>query len=577
MTRIAVLGAVLLWSVPCAWPRERGRAPYGPGTRVYDVVVYGGTAAGVIAAIQTSRMGRKAVLVSPDKHLGGLTSSGLGWTDSKDGRAIGGLAREFYRRIWQHYNRPAAWTRTNRAEYARRTLAQPGRAVDDVNKVMWTFEPHVAEAVFERWLASSRVDVHRDEWLDRESGVEVQDQRIQRIHTQSGRAYAARVFIDATYEGDLMAAARVTYRVGRDAVAEYDEPLNGIRFKDTGDRLSKNDIRGRIDPYVKPGDPSSGFLPGIEGEMPRHERGGDGDTRLQSFNYRLCLTTLTDNRLPIGRPADYNEADYELLFRLYEAASPTASPSGFTTQEMPNGKTDSNNAGSMSFDYVGGNYSIEGGWNYSEAGYDQRRRIAQAHRDYQMGLLWTIMNHPRVPADERGRWSRYGLAADEFRDNGNWPYQLYVREARRMRGLTTMTQHHVQRKSGYFVTDSIGMGSYSLDSHHVRRVVIEGQVRSEGGFYERLEGPFPISYGSIVPRREEIQNLLVPVTLSATHAAFGSIRMEPTYMILGQSAATAAVFAIQSRTAVQDLSYGVLRRRLLADGQVLGPPATEPP
>ena len=531
----------------------------------YDVVIYGGTAAGVVAAIQADAMGLRTALVSPDRHLGGMTSGGLGWTDSKNGAAIGGLARQFFHRVWQYYQQPETWSRSERADYAWRMIAQPGRAVDDEREVMWTFEPHAAEAVFDRWLAESGVDVFRDEWLDREAGVSVRDGRIETIRTLSGRTFAGRMFIDATYEGDLMAAAGVSHRIGRDAASEFNERLNGIRFEQPGARYFKDDAFVGIDPYVNPGEAGSGFIVGVEGELPAEERFGERDSRLQSFNYRLCLTTEPDNRIPIERPTDYHEADYELLLRLYEAGH----RSGFTTHELPNRKTDSNSLGVMSFDFVGGNQSIVQDWNYTEASYEVRRRIAAAHRDYQLGLLWTIMNHPRVPEEERRKWSRYGLTADEFRDTENWPHQLYVREARRLQGLATMTQHHVQMKPGFEVTDSIGLGSYSLDSHDVRRLVIDGQIRSEGGFYEYWDKPYPIAYGSIVPRRGEVQNLLVPVTLSATHAAFGSIRMEPTYMILGQSAATAAGLAISEGLAVQEVPYALLRERLATDGQML--------
>lgn len=534
-------------------------------TETYDVAVYGGTAAAVIAAIQVDRMGLSVILISPDQHLGGMTSGGLGWTDSKDGAAIGGLAREFYHRIWKHYRASEAWTRVERDRYASRVNAQPGKTIDDDRQVMWTFEPHVAEKVLDEWMAETGVIVHRDEWLDR-TDVMVVGQHVREIRTLSGRRYAAKVFIDATYEGDLMAAAAVTYRVGRDAADDYGESLNGIYFrKPNSVYYHKDQAYHGISPYRIPGDTASGFIAGLEGDFPASEKEGDGDTRLQAFNYRLCLSAVPENRVSIKCPEGYNDADYELLFRMYEAGH----PSGFSAQEMPNGKTDSNNFGFMSLDYVGGNFSIAEGWNYSESDYERRRSIIMDHRRYTQGLLWTIMNHPRIPEKARLEWSRHGLAADEFTDNGNWPHQLYVREARRMVGLAVMTQHHVDGKAGQEIADSIGLGSYSLDSHGVRRVVIDGKIRVEGGFYVSQNKPYPIGYGAIVPRRNEVRNLLVPVTLSATHAAFGSLRMEPTYMILGQAAGTAAGLAVNQGLPVQDISYDVLRRRLVADGQIV--------
>lgn len=537
----------------------------------YDVIVYGGTAAAVAAAIEAGHMGVRVLLLSPDKHLGGMTSSGLGWTDSKDGDALGGLTREFYHRVWQYYRRPEAWTRSKREEYAARVHAQPGKTIDDEKEVMWTFEPHVAEKIFDEWLAGTRVVVKRDAWLDRKNGVTVKDHRIVQIGTLSGETYAARAFIDATYEGDLMAAAGVSYRVGRDSAQEYGESLNGIFFKKLDDPRQEESLQ-KIDPYVVKGDPKSGFVAGIDGEMPAGEKIGDADTRLQSFNYRLCLTTIAENRVPVGKPKNYNEARYEFLYRLYEVGQ----PSGFSAEEMPNGKTDSNNSGRMSLDFIGGNYSIAGGWNYSESDYEHRKQIIRNHVDYTRGLLWTLMNSPRIPEKDRMKWSQYGLAADEFADNGNWPYQLYVREARRMLGRTMMTQHHIELKPGYEIADSIGLGSYSLDSHGVRRVVIDGKIRFDGGFYIFRKQPYPISYGAIVPREAEIRNLLVPVTLSATHAAFGSIRMEPTYMILGQSAGAAAALSVIGKTSVQEVPYETLKARLLAAGQRLAPSPPAP-
>jgi hypothetical protein len=497
-------------------------------------------------------MGLRVALVSPDRHLGGLTASGLGWTDSKDGRAVGGLARAFYHRIWRHYRDETAWTRTRRDEYAARVRAQPGLTIDDAQEVMWTFEPSIAEAVFERWLAESNVLLVRDARLDRDRGVEVRAKRIERIRTLEGHILDASAWIDASYEGDLAASAGITCRIGRDSAAEYNEPLAGIHF------FSGSTIPS-ISPYVVPNDPASGFIAGIEGEMPAHERLGDADHRLQSFNYRLTLTKDPANRVPISKPAGYDERQFEMLLRLYECGE----GAGWTTQEMPNGKTDSNSQGVISLDYIGGSAG------YSEGSYEERARIAEAHRRYGHGVLWTVMHHPRIPETERQKWAGWGLAADEYPDNGNWPRQLYVREARRMAGEMIMTQQHVERAPGYQIDDSIGMGSYSLDSHGVRRVVLDGKMRTEGSFYQRCNAPYPISYRNIIPRRMEIQNLLNPVTLSASHVAFGSIRMEPTYMLLSHSAAVAAALAIRARVAVQDVPYDALKELLVEQRQVL--------
>ena len=536
------------------------------GEHEYDVVVYGGTAAGVTAAIAADRMGKSVALVCPDTHIGGMTVSGLGWTDSKNGNAVGGLSREFYHRVWQYYRDPAVWKQSTRDGY-KDNGSQPGNpAMNDQQQVMWTFEPHAAEKVIDAWLDDSGVEVYRDHWLDRDSGVVVEDGTIRQIKMIDGTAFSAKVFIDAGYEGDLMAAAGVSHDIGRDARSDYDEALNGIRFEIKGvDRYYHGDAFIGISPYVRPGVPGSGFLPGVEGMMPEDEQLGDADDRLQSFNFRLCLTAQPNNRVQIEKPADYDEAEYELLLRLFDAGH----PSSFTDQEMPNYKTDSNNRGVVSFDYVGGNFNEDEGWNYSEASYDKRREIYEDHKRYQMGLLWTLANNPRIPADQRQRNGRYGLAKDEFVDNDNWPDQMYVREARRLKGEFTMTAHHVRLNEE--VPKPIGLGSYSLDSHVVRRVVVDDTIVAEGGFYEFWDKPYPIGYGSLVPRRDEMTNLLVPVTLSASHAAFGSIRMEPTYMILGHTSGVAAALAIDKDAAVQNLDYDALARTLREQGQLLVP------
>ena len=541
-----------------------------PGASDYDIIICGATSAAITAAVQARRMGRSVAIVCPEKHLGGLTTSGLGWTDCKNGDAIGGLAREFYARVWQFYQNPAVWTRQTRESYlAQRIGAQPGPAIDERKRVMWTFEPHAAERVIETWLADEKVPVFRDEWLDRSKGVVKRDDCIMSIAMLSGRVFRGKMFIDASYEGDLVAAAGVRYRVGRDSRQEFDEPLNGVRFAIPGtDRyVSKdgNDYPG-VDPYVVPGKPESGLLPGIESESKDPLALGVADAkRLQCFNYRLCLTRTPENQVPFAKPEGYDAREFELAFRILE----NGGTSGFTTQAMPNHKTDSNAQGRISGDFIGGSFSAAEGWTYGDASYAKRREVNAAHRRYQEGLLWTVQNHPRVPNAARRQIAGWGLAKDEFVDNGNWPYQLYVREARRMEGLAMVTQHHVLREPGYEIKDPIGLGSYSLDSHPVRRIVIDGKVRNEGNFYVYWDKPYSLPYGCIVPRRGDVRNLFAPAALSATHAAFGSIRMEPTYMVLGQSAATAAVLAIEQNVATQDVPYRDLAQRLQADRQIL--------
>jgi hypothetical protein len=523
-------------------------------TREADVIVYGGTSAGAIAAVQAVKMGKTAILVCPDKHLGGLSSGGLGWTDTGNKAVIGGLSREFYHRVWKHYDRADAWRWQKREEYGNK--GQGTAAIDGDQRTMWIFEPHVAEAVFEDFVAEFKVRVFRDEWLDRKAGVRTEGGRIASIRMLSGNVYAGRMFIDATYEGDLMAAAGVGYHVGREANSVYGEQWNGVQkaAKHHGHYFKKP-----VDPYVKPGDPSSGLLPRISKEPPGEE--GSGDKGVQAYCYRMCLTDCPENRIPFAKPEGYDPLQYELVLRVL--ATGWREVFG-KFDPIPNKKTDTNNHGPFSTDNIGMNHD------YPEADYDRRREILREHERYQKGWLYFLANDPRVPEDVRTEMSRWGLPKDEFTDNGNWSHQIYVREARRMVGEFVMTDQHLLGKRE--VPQSVGMGSYAMDSHNVWRYVTpEGTVQNEGDIGVGLK-PYMISYGSLIPKRGECANLLVPVCVGSSHIAYGSIRMEPVFMILGQSAATAAAMAIDAGQAVQDVDYARLRERLLADGQVLETP-----
>lgn len=436
----------------------------------FDLVIYGGTPAAITAAIEATDAGLSVTIICPDQRLGGMTTNGLGWTDSKDSRAIGGLAREFYHRVWLHYRRPDAWREQRRPSY--QAHAQPGPAIDDRNEVAWAFEPHVAQQVFDTWLAEKGLTPHTEEWLDRDCGVRVEDGVIRSLTTLSGKVFRGKMFIDASYEGDLMAAAGVTCRIGRDAKSEHSESLNGILFSSEACERHADRTYDGVDPHIRAGDPSSGLIAGIEKVVNDPFPRGAADRRIQSFNYRLCLTDPPANKVEIAKPEGYDPAEYELLLRLFEAGQEP----GLNNKPMPNRKTDTNNQGLMSLDYVGANFSDAEGWSYGEADYTLRREIERAHRRYTAGLLWTLQNHERVPAKVRGKWSPWGFARDEFADNDHWPRQLYVREARRTVGEAVMTEHHIKRAPGYEVADSIGMGSYSLDSHVVRRVVYRDEI-----------------------------------------------------------------------------------------------------
>lgn len=531
-----------------------------PRAAEYDVVVYGGTSAGVIAAVQAKKLGKSVALVGPDRHLGGLSSGGLGWTDTGNKAVIGGLAREFYHRIWKHYQTDAGWKWQEQSEYGNK--GQGNKAIDGNERTMWIFEPHVAEQVFDDFVRELQIPLFRDEWLDRKQGVVMKAGRIRSITTLSGKRFTAKMFIDATYEGDLMAAAGVDYHVGREAKATYGEEWNGVQTGVLHHRHHFGVLKEGISPYVIPGDPSSGVLPRVSAASPGEY--GSADKRIQAYCFRLCMTDHDPNRLPFPKPDGYDPAQYELFVRVLKA--------GWRDllnkyDPIPNRKTDTNNHGPVSSDNIGYNYD------YPDASYERRNEIIAEHRRYQMGLLYFTANDPRVPPDVRDVISRWGLAKDEFTDNGNWPHQLYIREARRMIGEFVMTENELLKKQP--TPDSVGMGSYTMDSHNVQRYITpEGFVQNEGDIGVSTRGPYQIAYGSMVPKVGQCENLLVPVCVSSSHIAFGSIRMEPVFMILGQSVATAAAMAIDSGISVQAVPYKQLRERLVADGQVLELPAS---
>jgi len=516
-----------------------------------DVVVYGDAAGGVTAAVQACRMGKKAILVSQYGHLGGMSGSGLGFSDIGNPAILGGLSREFYHRVYQHYQNDAAWDHEPRSGF--KHGGQGTAALDPKSELASVFEPKVAEAVFDAMVKEAGVEVIKGR-LDLARGVEKSGSRITAIRIEGGVTVKGKMFIDASYEADLLAAAGVSFTLGREPNAKHGEQGNGITGPKGGNQLPMG-----IDAYVTKGDASSGLLPGVNPDM--EGAVGDGDNRLQAYCYRMVLTDVPTNRIPVEKPEGYDPATYEILFRAIEAGQ----KGGFFKLSMvPNRKTDSNNTGGVSCDWIGGNYGKD--WNWATLSHVEREALAAKHRDWQLGLVWTLQNHPRVPEAIRKSVADWGLAKDEFKDNHHWPYNLYVREARRMVSDFVMTENHCKRKQP--VEDPVGMGAYTLDSHNVQRFAQDGMVRNEGDIQSHLGGkPYGISYRSLVPRAGECENLLVPWALSATHIAFGSIRMEPVFMVLGQSAATAACLAIDGGTAVQAVPYKDLRARLVKDDQ----------
>ncbi len=553
-------------SIVVAGPALIGAGLRAETEKTFDLVIYGGTSSGVVAAVQVARMGKSVVLIEPGRHLGGMTSGGISTFEIGEGpmlkpgkKALGGIAKEFTHRIYLHYAKDGAWVYQQRQQY------RGGAKSWNEEEAWWMFEPHVAEEVFNAMIREAKVAVAYGERLDLEDGVEKKDGRILAITMESGRVFRGRMFVDATYEGDLMAKAGVSCTVGREPNSKYGETLNGVQAKLL---YPYHQFTREVDPYVRPGDPSSGLLPGVHGEPPGEE--GVGDHRVQAYCFRMCFTDVPENSVPFPKPKDYNPLRYELLFRYYEAGFDRLPLSLGTRPAHPNRKHDVNNVHAFSTDNIGMNYD------YPDGDYATREKIIREHANYQKGLVWTLANHPRIPEKIRKHLSRWGLAKDEFVDNDNWPSQLYIREARRMISDYVMTEKNCRGQ--HTAPDSIGLGTFPADSHNTQRYVDEqGHVRNEGNVQTQgvqSQGnfafpPYPISYRAIIPKGDECSNLLVPVCLSASHIGFGSLRLEPTFMLLGQSAATAACLAIDDGLSVQQLDYAKLRNRLLSDGQVL--------
>lgn len=491
------------------------RAAPQPAVTETDLIVYGATAAGIVAAVQLRRMGGSVLVIEPSEHLGGMTTSGLGATDTGTNGAIGGIAGEFYRRIHAKYE---------------------GNVVTPTSPARFTFEPRVAQAVLTELMTEAGVPVVFGARL---SAVVKSGPRLTHLVTEGGKAYGGRMFVDATYEGDLLAQAGVAFTTGREGNAKYEETLNGVQLRD------KHQFVHRID--------ASG-IPGVTKALAPN---GTADDKVQAYCYRMCLTRAPD-RIPFAKPAGYEVGRYELLARYLEAG--WRGPF-FTTHGVGGGRTDSNNLGAFSTDAIGLSHG------YPTGSHQVRQRIVEEHRTYQQGLLWFLANDRRVPEPIRTATGLWGLARDEFAATGGWPPQLYVREARRMVSSYVMTEHNCTGAEKAY--DSVGLASYAMDSHNCQRVIVDGAVRNEGDVQVAVPEPYRISYRSIIPVGTQCANLLVPVALSASHIAYGSLRMEPVFMILAQSAATAARQALDAGTTVQRISLPKLQARLRNDGQLL--------
>ena len=523
--------------------------------QTYDICVYGGTSAGVIAAYSAAKLGKSVLLIEPTAHLGGMTASGLGSTDIGNKYAVQGLARKFYRDLGRHYG----------------------------NFENWTFEPKIAEATFNKYIEEEKIKVlfNRRIISASKSGTNIQNITLEHSKkvTEDNLMVSAQQFIDCSYEGDLMAKAGVSYFVGREDNKQYNETLNGVQLR------NKHQFPDGIDPYKVKGDPSSGLLPFIN---PTVQPNGTGDKMLQAYNYRLCLTNNPINRIPFPKPTKYKPINYELLWRVMQKnlnlddegkvipGSTNNSgkydhywqwrdfKTGFIIQYMPNDKTDFNHLGGFSIDYIGQNHD------YAEASYERRTEIFEEHKQFILGIFHFLKTDPRVPESVKMETQKWGLPKDEFGDNGGWPYYLYVRESRRMIGEYVMTEHNCVGDK--IVEDGIALAAYTMDSHNTQRVVVNGMVKNEGNVEVGSFGPYPIAYRSITPKREECTNLLVPVCISASHIAYGSIRMEPVFMVLGQISALAASQAIDGHKSVQEVNAQLITENMYSDPYLNGTP-----
>lgn len=490
----------------------------------FDIIIYGATSSGVISAIQSARLNKKTLLIAKNAGMiGGMTTNGLGNTDIGKIEVVGGITNEFYRKIGQFYG---------------------------LNSPMIRFEPKVASKVFKDMLEkeSNITIVYHNELHDGALEVVLVDNKIKEIVIpKRNQAFKGKVFIDASYEGDLMAISGVNYFVGRESNSKYNETLNGA---------TELDLSWPIDVYKSEGDLTSGLLPHVNNIS---NTIGSQDNKIQAYNFRLCMTNIPENRISIKKPDNYNELDYEMLIRM---ANKKPNNNYLSVVALPNNKFDVNNNGYVSTDLPGVNYA------YPNGDYILRERIETYIKDYIKGYIWTLQNDVRIPEGIRKKYENLGLCRDEFINNNNWPYIIYIREGRRMVGEYIITENDVLNNTNN--KNSIGKGSYGLDCHAVQYLTsFKNQLAVEGGIYKDIKKPYSICYESILPKKKECKNLLVTVCLSASHVAYSSLRMEPVYMILGQSAGVAASISIDSGVALHDINYTILKEKLIELNQIL--------
>lgn len=508
-----------------------------------DVCIYGGTSAAVTCAVQLAKDGKTISIIEPSNRIGGMTVEGLGGSDInnhpnfKNDHVIGGLTLEFYKEVAKHYG-------IENFDSARN------------HYMTWRFEPSVAENIFNKWLNHENIKIFRNTKLMLDySAIKKEDGAIKSIQTEDGKIFHAKVFVDASYEGDLIKYAGVSYTVGRESNETYNETKNGIRCKNTYRQFEVD-----VDPYIIPGDSTSGVIHTVQNETLKKEDAGKGDKRIQAFCFRACLTKDSINKVPFVKPENYLRDWYEIYLRYMDAGGNIYKP----YYSIPNNKTDLGAWHDLSHNLYGMNHE------YPEGDYEKRKEIYQYHLDFTRGLFWFLSNDTAVPQDIRKRWSQWGTTKDEFTDNNGWPRQIYIRDGRRMISDYVITEHHTRKDTLIDVSDPVGIAYWPPDVHHVRRIIKDRKVYNEGFVFGGDNWkPFQISYKSMVPKKEECTNLITPTCLSSSHIGYGTIRLEWTFMILGQSAALAASEAIEKDETVQDILYDNLMIELKKNNQIL--------
>ena len=512
-----------------------------------DIFVYGGTPGGVMAAIQVARMGKSVILIESDKHLGGIMVNGLGGSDINNhgefdnNVAVGGLALEFYKKIFDHYG-IENWQLRRK------------------DSSIWNFESSVAESIIKSWVSDHDIKVLYERRLKHsKEAVRKKNGFIKEVELENGQVILADMFIDATIEGDLVHYAGVDTYIGRESNTKFGEAKNGIRGTNT-----YRQFEVQVDPYKIPGDLTSGVIHTIQDESLGTP--GAGDHRIQAYCYRVCLTQKESNKVPFKKPDGYDRGQYEIYLRYLNAGGDLYRPHA----GLPNGKTDLGAWHDLSHNLYGMNHEYPGG------DYETREKIRSQHKIFTQGLFYFLANDKEVPEEVRKEWGYWGLCKDEFTDNNNWPRKFYVRDGRRMVSDYVITEHHTKRINYTPVPDPVAVAYWPPDVHHVRRIVRNGAAYNEGFVFGGDDwGPFGVSYRALIPPRNQVKNLLTPTVVSASHIGYGAIRLEWTYMVLGQSVGTAAVMALELGIPVQEVEYGQLRDKLLKDGQVLEVPPRE--